>query len=302
MNLRDFEYALAVERTRSFSRAAEACGVAQPTLSGQLRKLERELGVELFERDGRRLRATAVGGAILDQARVALAAAGQITALAAAGADPMVGAVRIGLIPTLAPYVLPELLPQARAGLPRAPLVVTEDVTPRLVEMLLEGRLDAALLATGNSGRGLSEIPLFDEPFWMAVHSGHALAARATASLREIEPSSLILLADGHCLRDQALALCGNPAPARGVAGDVRGTSLETLLNLVGAGMGSTIVPALALESVRVPNVALVPLDDDRASRRVRMVYRANAPRRRALSALAELLRACVPADRVRVL
>lgn len=302
MNLRDLVYALAVENQKSFSRAAETCGVAQPTLSGQLRKLERELGVDLFERDGRVIRTTPVGAAILAQARIALEAAERIRALAASGADPLIGPLRIGMIPTLAPYVLPWLLPAVRRQLPQAPLILTEDVTPRLLGMLRDGSLDGAMLATDHLREGFADIPLFDEPFWLATSRETSLAVRASVSFREIDASSLLLLTDGHCLRDQALALCGSSERSTVLASDVRATSLETLLNLVGSGYGSTIVPALALELARSHEVATIPIADEGASRRIRLAHRAGIPRRRALSQLARIVGESAPHARIRLL
>lgn len=301
MNIQGLRYLRALEQHRSFSRAAEACAVSQPTLSAQIRKLEAELGVQLFERDGRRLRATPVGEAIVAQAAIALAAAERIEELARAHADPLVGSLRVGLIPTLAPYLLSSLLSGARERLPEAPLVVSEEITPHLIAQLLDGRLDAAIVATDHRDEGLSEIPLFDEPFHLAVAPNDRLARRERVSLAEVDEHALMLLVDGHCLRDQAIAMCSDASRSRVLASEVRGTRIETLLNLVAAGHGCTIVPALALDGARAFGVRTVELSERGASRSVRLVHRPFAARRAALAALAQVVRERVPQARVRV-
>ena len=218
MNMQSLRYLRALDRHRSFSRAAEACAVSQPTLSAQIRKLEEELGVQLFERDGRTLRVTPVGEAIVAQAALALEATDRIGELARAHADPLVGTLRVGLIPTLAPYLLPSLLAGARDELPAAPLVVSEEITPHLIEQLLGGRLDAAIVATDHRADGLTEMPLFDEPFYLAVAPDDALAARERISFADVDERSLILLVDGQCLRDQTISMCSDATRSRVLA------------------------------------------------------------------------------------
>jgi LysR family hydrogen peroxide-inducible transcriptional activator len=301
VNLRDLRYALVVGRQLSFSRAAEICGVTQPALNEQIHKLERELGVDLFEREGRTIRVTPIGAAILAQARVALEAVERIADLARAGSDPLVGPLRVGIIPTVAPYLLTTLLTGARERLPDAPLVVIEQLTTQLIERLTHGFLDAAIVATDHHEDGLMEIPLYDEPFWLAVARDHPLATRDSAKLSEVDPASLMLLVDGHCLRDQTLALCSDPNRLHVPTSDVAGTSLDTLLQLVAAGLGSTIVPALALDVARGTGVATVQLADSNAVRRIRIIHRPAVPRRAALAALAEVIRERIPRERVRL-
>lgn len=291
MNFKDLHYALALERKRSFSRAAEACGVSQPTLSAQIRKLEDELGVELFERDGRTIRVTPVGELILEQARTALEATRRIEELAQTRADPMVGSLRMGVIPTLAPYLLPRVLPQLQASLPSAPLVVIEDMTHRLLEALHGGTLDAAVVATDHHAEGFSEIALFEEPFSLAIPSGHPLAKHKRIAVDSLDPAELILLAEGHCLSDQARAFCAQARNGH-LQSDLSATSLETVLNLVDAGLGMTIVPELARLQLdgRFAHVTFRPLSGPNSSRRVRMIHRAFVPRRRAIQCLAETI------------
>jgi len=291
MNFKDLQYALALERRRSFSRAAEECGVAQPTLSAQIRKLESELGVELFERDGRTIRVTPAGELILEQARVALSAVGRIEELAETRADPMVGPIRLGVIPTLAPYLLPGVLGPIQARLPSAPLVLIEDMTHRLVESINAGRLDAAIVATEHRDGNLSEIVLFDEPFSLALPTSDPLASLERIPISSLDPASLILLTEGHCLSDQALAICGQ-AGSGALRSDLRATSLETVLHLVDAGLGMTIVPELARLHMqgRFTRIAFRRLEGDGSLRRVRIIHRAFVPRRPAIERLAETI------------
>ncbi len=296
MNFKDLQYALALERRRSFSRAAEECGVSQPTLSAQIRKLESELGVELFERDGRTIRVTPAGELILEQAQLALGAVSRIEELAQTRADPMVGPIRLGVIPTLAPYLLPGVLGPLQARLPHAPLIVVEDMTHRLLESIDAGRLDAALVATEHTAGNLSEIALFDEPFSLALPASDALAMHDRIDVEQLDPAALILLADGHCLSDQALALCGQTR-GRGLRSDLSATSLETVLNLVEAGLGMTIVPELARAHFegRFARIVFRPLVGAQSARAIRVIHRAFVPRRLAIERLAETIRASAP-------
>ncbi len=302
VNLRDLEYALAVAEHGHFSRAAEACAVSQPTLSGQLRKLEDELGVEIFERDGRTVRVTRTGREILTYARAAVEAVADIERAALAGRDPLVGTLRLGVIPTLGPYLLPHLLATARERIPKLPLAIVEEPTALLVSAVLGGELDAAIVATTHVAEGLSEIPIFDEPLWLVIPQGHALAKNENVALADIDAKSLLLLTDGHCLREQTLELC-SAAQRAATDRDLRASSLETLLNLVEAGYGMTVVPALARHGPRFANGSLValPFRPPSPIRRIRLVHRANAPRGSALKLLADEARAAAPADVVRI-
>jgi len=289
MNLRDLEYVIALAKAGSFSRAAESCAVSQPTLSLQVKKLEEELGISLFERSGRTIGLTATGKKILAFAETAVAAATDLRRAAAADRDPLVGPLRLGIIPSLAPYALPLVLPAVRAALPAAPLVVVEEPTAALTVHLAEGDLDGALLATDMPG--FIEAPVAVEPLLAALPLGHPLAGRSEVNLDDIDPATILLLDDGHCLRDQALALCSHPDRARGIGGDMRAASLETLLNLVRAGYGVTVVPALALAGrERLAGVVIRPLIGAPV-RELRLAYRRNAPRRAALDLLAEVFR-----------
>jgi LysR family hydrogen peroxide-inducible transcriptional activator len=297
MTLRDLQYALALEEHGHFSRAAEACDVSQPTLSGQIHKLEDELGVQLFERAGRRVRVTAAGAAVLAHARQAVGAVDDLVRTAEAGRDPMRGALRLGIITTLAPYLLPSLLPAAQRRFPDMPLAISEEQTVRLIARIHAGELDAAILATDHPAEDLATIELFDEPLWLALPANHALARHAYIDAEQIDPAELLLLTDGHCLRDQALDLCSRSQDSRRGKSDLRATSLETLRNLVEAGYGVTVLPELALGNASSANGRVVtrPFRDTAVHRRIRLVYRPHSPRRTALNALAAVLCAALP-------
>jgi LysR family hydrogen peroxide-inducible transcriptional activator len=296
MNLRDLSYIVAVAEQGHFGHAAAACHVSQPTLSGQILKLEQELGVPIFERVGKQVRLTPVGGEIVAHARRTLASAGDIVATARASRDPLAGPIRLGVIPTLAPYLMPFVLPRSAERLPQAPLMLVEDLTGHLIGPLAAGELDAALIATEPGSDRFAEMMLFEEPFWLVMPAGHPLAAKARIGLGDIDPKSLLLLTDGHCLRDQALELCGRADIAVGTA-DVRAASLETLLHLTAAKYGLTLVPRLAVADWPALTDRLVakPIDGARALRRIRLVYRRDMPRRRALEVLADVVRESVP-------
>jgi LysR family transcriptional regulator, hydrogen peroxide-inducible genes activator len=292
MNLRDLEYVVAVADQGHFGRAAAACNVSQPTLSGQILKLEAELGLRLFEREGRRARVSDRAQGVVAQARATLAAAAGVGEAARAARDPFVGPLRLGMIATVAPYLLPIALMDAIAALPMTPLHLIEDLTDRLLAKLNEGALDGAVIATDPEGDRLTAITLYDEPFFLVF--GHGVGGRRRASIRvdEIDPSTLLLLAEGHCLRDQALDLCGGAQKAA-LGADVRATSLETLRHLVSVGQGATLAPLLAYADWRRLGAGLDGLKviGDGASRVVKLVFRRGSPRRAALEALAESLR-----------
>jgi LysR family hydrogen peroxide-inducible transcriptional activator len=295
MTLRDLEYIIAVAEHQHFSQAAVACDVSQPTLSGQIRKLEDELGIAIFERDGRRVRVTPAGESILVYARQAVDAAADLVRAAHAGRDPLHGPLRVGMIPTLAPYLLPHLLPSARRRFPAMPLTVVEEQTDRLIAKLTSGEIEAAIVATDHTSETITEVVLFDEPLYVALPAAHPLAKQDAIAAADLAGLPLLLLTDGHCLRDQALAVCANAA-VNG-ADDLRASSLETLINLVDAGYGATILPELVLAGHRLEHERITtrPFAGARVTRRVRLAYRAHAPRRAAFTALAEAIRAGIP-------
>ncbi|WP_114377457.1 LysR substrate-binding domain-containing protein [Elioraea thermophila] len=287
MNLRDLRYLLAVVEHGHFGRAAEASGVSQPTLSVQLRKLEAELGVVLLERGARGVAPTAACRRLLPHVRAAVAEADAIQAQARSLRDPLSGPFRLGIIPTLAPYLLPRVLAGLRARLPGLEIEPWEDLTDSLLERLREHDLDACLIATEPDQPDLLSRPLFDEPFLAALPPAHPLAARDTIAEEELA-RDILVLAEGHCLRDQALAVC-----RAATAQPMRATSLATLMHLVAAGYGTTLIPALAAESARDMGLVVRPLAPP-ASRTLRLVWRARSPRRPAVDALAEAIVALV--------
>jgi LysR family transcriptional regulator, hydrogen peroxide-inducible genes activator len=292
MNLRDLKYLVAVADLRHFGRAAEACFVSQPTLSGQIKKLEDELGVTLFERDNKSVVATPAGEAIVRHARLALEQVDAITELAQAHRDPLAEPLRLGVIPTLAPYLMPLVLRPLRDRYPKLRLVVSEELTASLVQRLRRHEIDAALVATDERGDALAALPLFVEPFWLAVPRRHALANAGEVSVSDLDTGELMLLADGHCLADQARTVCGARAADALDTSDLRASSLETLLQLVGAGQGTTLVPALALRGSWTTDAGVIarPLAGRDAQRTVRLVYRRSYPRVAVLEALADVI------------
>jgi LysR family hydrogen peroxide-inducible transcriptional activator len=303
MNLRDLRYIVAVADLGHFGKAAEACHVSQPTLSGQILKLEEELGVTIFERAGKTVVSTSAGAPLLELARRVVDAADAFIAGAGMSRDPMRGPLRLGVIPTLGPYLMPFLLPAAREKMPATPLRLVEDLTARLVDSLTSGELDAAIIASDPESSALDCMALFDEPFLLVLPLSHPLAKKKVVDAAAIDPQSLLLLADGHCLRDQALELCRHAEPDDGALADMRATSLQTLLHMTAAGYGVTLLPALALAGNHaLPRaVCARPLKGARASRGVRLAYRRTTPREPAIRALAELIEAGLPKDMVRI-
>ncbi|MFN4089667.1 MAG: LysR substrate-binding domain-containing protein [Alphaproteobacteria bacterium] len=287
MNLRDLRYLLAVAEHRHFGRAAEACGVSQPTLSVQVRKLEDLLGVALFERGARTVVPTAACERLIGHVRAAIAETDAMLAAARNLRDPLSGRLRLGIIPTLAPYLLPLIFAPLREALPQLEVEPWEDQTATLLARLRAHELDAILLATDEPGSDLASRPLFDEPFLAALPPEHPLAgcpAVAEADLGQ----DILVLADGHCLRDQTLAVCGRSGA---LGGALRATSLATLLNMVAAGYGTTLIPGLAAGAAQDAGIVLRPLAT-RAGRTVRLVWRARFPQRAALDAVGDLVAA----------
>jgi len=273
VNLRDLRYLVALAEHRHFGRAAEASFVSQPTLSTQIRKLEEELGVALFERAPRKVMLTPVGREIVERARKVLADVDQLAEIARRSQDPEAGTVRLGLFPTLGPYLLPHVLPGLRERFPRLEFLLVEDKTDALLERLRDGRLDAAVLALPLADEQLHAEPLFDEPFVLATPAGHPLAGRGPLAVDDLDEERLLLLEEGHCLREQALDVCRLAGAGER---DFRATSLETLRQMVAAGVGSTLLPVLAVQPPvpGLPGVQLVPFKGEPPFRRVALVWR----------------------------
>ncbi len=291
MNLRDLRYLLAVAEHRHFGRAAKACGISQPTLSVQIRKLEAALGVALFERAGKSVTPTEACERLGLHIRAAVAEGEAIFAVARLLRDPLAGRFRLGIIPTLAPYLLPLVFAPLRAALPALEVEPWEDQTAALLERLRAHALDAALLATTVDGQDLASQPLFREPFLAALPPEHPLAARAVVAEADLA-RDILVLADGHCLRDQALAACGQSGAQSGaLGGALRAASLPTLLNMVAAGYGTTLIPGLAAGAAQDAGIVLRPLAAGTA-RTVRIAWRAHFPRRAAVGAVGEAITA----------
>lgn len=296
MNIRDLQYAVAVAELQHFGRAAVACHVSQPALSGQIRKLEEQLGVALFERTKRSVRVTPAGEEILVHAKALLRQAEIIRETARARTDPLSGPLRLGMIPTIGPYLTPVLLRSIARSLPKAKLRLSEDLTESLEGALLDGDLDAAVLATPVQDSRLDEIALYDEPFWLALPGRHQLAANDEVAVADVALDELLLLSDGHCLRDQVLSFCSKVLATEPTVSTQR-TSLTTILALVGAGLGVTLVPAMSLAGPWVTDsgIAFRREKSGMAKRSVRLAFRRSFPRRVLLEKLADVVCAVLP-------
>ena len=287
MTIQDLRYVVAVAEHGHFGRAAAACNVAQPTLSIQIKKLEAELGVKLFERTTKVVSVTAIGADIVGRASQVLAGIDAIMSVGQQTSGPLTGDFSLGVIPTLGPYILPWLVPALKKDFPALRLVLREDLTAPLLERLGSHRLDAALVALPASGDRLDALALFDEPFWFAEPKGDKSASKTVMGEDELRGRSLLLLTEGHCLRDQALAICGTPD--READGDFRATSLETILQMVATGLGSTLLPAMARGDARTRSVSVRPLADG-VGRRIGLVWRRSHPKPGDIHRLAQTL------------
>jgi len=291
MNLRDLRYLVALAEHRHFGRAAAASFVSQPTLSTQLKKLEDELGITLIERAPRKVMLTPAGRDIAQRARHILSEVDQLKESARRQLDPEAGTVRLGLFPTLGPYLLPHVVPTIRARFPRLELLLVEEKTETILRMLREGALDAGVLALPLHDDMLHIEPLFVEPFVLAVPASHALAERSEISMSDLARESLLLLEDGHCLRDQALDVC--QLAGAGERTGFRATSLETLRQMVAADVGITLLPMLAVKPPQAPNshIRLLPFKGKPPIRRIAMVWRRSSAMAAFLQRLAASLR-----------
>lgn len=290
MTLRELQYLVELARLGNFHRAAEVCGVRQPTLSTQIRKLEEKLGVTLIERGTRQAVLTDAGEEIVAEARRILDKVQDITDIAARYRQSGAGRLRLGVFPTLGPYILPTLVPLITARFPRIRLQLIEEKSEPLLDQLLAGQLDAALLAMPVLDANVETVPVFDEPFLLAVPHGHRYATRDHVTSDELSGESLMLLEDGHCLRHQAMSLCQNWG-ARENSG-FQATSLETLRQMVASGAGMTLMPLLATcgSWKRQGDLHFIPFSDRPApTRRIGLVWRRSAPRAAMLRQVARL-------------
>jgi LysR family hydrogen peroxide-inducible transcriptional activator len=296
VNLRDLKYLVALADHMHFGRAAAASFVSQPTLSTQIRKLEDELGVSLVERAPRKVMLTPAGRDAAERARRIVAEVDQLKEAARRSQNPEAGTVKLGIFPTLGPYLLPHVVPAIRARFPQLELLLVEEKSDVLLQRLREGKLDAGLLALPVDEDQLHVEFLFEEPFVLAVSEHHPLAARSSLALAELSNQKLLLLEDGHCLREQALEVCR--LSGANEKSEFRATSLETLRQMVAAEVGMTLLPLLAVKPpvARSDNIHLLGFSDSHPSRRIAMVWRKSSAMNGFLIQLAQVFRE-LPAD-----
>jgi LysR family transcriptional regulator, hydrogen peroxide-inducible genes activator len=289
--VRQLEYLVAVADHRSFRRAAEAVGVSQPALSAQIQAVEAVLGVQVFERDRRRVLVTPHGEEIVARARTAIAAVDEVAAAARGLAEPLVGPLRMGVIPTIAPYLLPRLLPAVHKAFPRLELILREEQTARLLAQLDAGRLDCALLALPVPG-DFTAAAIGDEPFLLAAPRGSPLLKKKRIHEDDLAGQDVLLLEDGHCLRDQALAVCQHAGSTE--VAEVRATSLPTLVQMVAGGLGVTLLPEHAAD-VLVPTsrgpVQVARFAEPQPGRTIGLVWRTSSARLREFRMLSEIMK-----------
>jgi LysR family transcriptional regulator, hydrogen peroxide-inducible genes activator len=288
MNLRDLQYVVTVADTLSFSEAALRCHVSQPTLSGQIRKLEEELGLPLFERSNKRVMITEAGAPLIEAARRTLREAETMRELGRLAQDPLAGVFRLGAFPTLSTYVFPSLVPQIRQTLPRLRLILSEEKTALLLEKLHSGALDAALIALPVQDDTLESQLLFEDQFLLATPPSHPLATRTQIDQRALATHKLLLLEEGHCLRDQALEVCQLHQMEE--EQDFRATGLETLRQMVRSGNGITLMPRIAI-SGKEEGIRYVPFTAPAPSRHIGLVWRKTSVRKAVMERLTALLR-----------
>jgi LysR family hydrogen peroxide-inducible transcriptional activator len=308
MTLTELKYIVAVARERHFGMAAQACYVSQPTLSVAVKKLEEELDVKLFERSANEVTVTHLGEEIVRQAQSVLEQAAAIKEMAKRGKDPLAGPLTLGIIYTIGPYLLPDLVRQMISHTPQMPLMLQENFTVKLLEMLRTGEIDCAILAEPFPDAGLAIAPLYDEPFLAVVPAHHPLAAQTQVSTEQLKQETMLLLGSGHCFRDHVLEVCPEFARfssnAEGIRRSFEGSSLETIKHMVAAGMGVTLVPrlsvpkeALALKPRRKrdedPYVKYLPFEGDPPKRRVVLAWRRSFTRYEAIAALRNAIYAC---------
>jgi LysR family hydrogen peroxide-inducible transcriptional activator len=286
LKLKDLRYLVAVADTRHFGRAAERCFVSQPTLSTQLKKLEEYLGVQLIERQPKRVALTAAGEEIVTRARRILEASDEVVTLARAHRDPLAGALRIAMLPTIGPYLLPRVAREIRKALPRLDLRLYEYPTAAMLAKLRAGEIDLGILALPVDLNGLEARELYDETFMVAVPSTHPLAKRPTIRVQDLQGETLLLLEDGHCLRDQALAVCSQASMQE--KQDFRATSLETLSQMVATGAGVTLLPELATHGAyrHARGVVVRPFARPAPLRKIGGVWRKSTARHAAIAAV----------------
>ncbi|MDX1836514.1 LysR substrate-binding domain-containing protein [Legionella taurinensis] len=287
MNLRDLQYFVVLAKTEHFGEAARQCFVSQPTLSMQIKKLEEELGVQLFERDNKRVMLTDSGRLLLGRAKAILSQVAEMKEMANAARDPFAGELHLGAIPTVAPYLLPLIMPGIQSHFPQLKIWLIEDKTHHLVQRLQEGTLDAAIMALPVPGDFEHHL-LFEEPFYFACSPDYPLPTGRPVQLEQLAGQPIMLLEEGHCLREQAMSICQTVKAETTV--DFTATSLETLRLMVQAGRGVTLMPALAVLGVAESELKILPFANANASRRMALFWRGSSAKRRCLAAMAEVI------------
>ncbi|CAM2987028.1 DNA-binding transcriptional regulator OxyR [Vibrio rarus] len=293
MNIRDFEYLVSLAEYKHFRKAAEACFVSQPTLSGQIRKLEDELGTALLERSSRKVLFTDAGLLLVEQAKKVLAEVKQFTDMASAQSDSMQGPIHIGFIPTVGPYLMPLIVPKIKQDFPDLDLFLYEAQTHQLVAQLEEGKLDCLVLAAVKETEPFKEIEIYEEPLMIAVPDSHPWGELTTFDMQKLNGNTVLSLGDGHCLRDQALGYCF----AAGAEDDQRfkATSLETLRNMVAAGSGITLLPQLAVPQQKSKDgVCYIVAENPTPHRKLVLAYRPGSPFKARFEALARYIAECL--------
>ena len=299
MTLTELKYIVAVARAKHFGHAAESCFVAQPTLSVAIKKLEDELGVTLFERGGSEVSVTPVGAQIVAQAERVLEQTAAIKELAKQNKDPLAGPLRLGVIYTIGPYLLPPLVKNLIDNVPQMPLVLQENFTVKLLELLRQGELDAAIMALPLPDHGMMMQTLYDEPFVVATPRTHPWAKRREIPADDLKAETMLLLGSGHCFRDQVLEVCPEMArfssPGNGMQRTFEGSSLETIRHMVASGIGLTVLPRASVRDMEDPNgmLSFVPFANPAPSRRVVIVWRKSFTRRAAIEAVCNAVAQC---------
>lgn len=299
MTLTELKYIVALAREKHFGRAAEACFVSQPTLSVAIKKLEEELNVPLFERGSSEVSLTPVGERIVVQAQRVLEEASAIKLIAQQGMDPLAGPLRVGVIYTIGPYLLPGLVSSMIDRVPSMPLLLQENFTVRLLELLKQGEIDVAVLALPINESGFVIQALYDEPFMVALPKSHHWANRETICPDDLKSENMLLLGTGHCFRDQVLGVCPELSrfsqSSEGIQRTFEGSSLETIRYMVASGVGITVLPSSSVPNPVPPESLLtyIPLSDDETRRTVALVWRKSFGRREALDVLRECIMAC---------
>ncbi|HAV36392.1 MAG TPA: LysR family transcriptional regulator [Massilia sp.] len=299
MTLTELKYIVAVARAKHFGHAAESCFVAQPTLSVAIKKLEDELGVTLFERGGSEVSVTPVGAQIVAQAERVLEQTAAIKELAKQNKDPLAGPLRLGVIYTIGPYLLPPLVKNLIDNVPQMPLVLQENFTVKLLELLRQGELDAAIMALPLPDHGMLMQTLYDEPFVVAMPKTHPWAKRKEIAADDLKAETMLLLGSGHCFRDQVLEVCPEMArfssPGNGMQRTFEGSSLETIRHMVASGIGLTVLPRASVRDMEDPNglLTFVPFSHPAPSRRVVIVWRKSFTRKAAIDAIVNAVAEC---------